>query len=163
MSEMEDVIKLVVPRSVLTEGYAFMRAAGKAQLEGIVLWVGQRRDKIFEVSKLIIPNQRGLRTPDGLCAVVDSEELRRLNMFLYRNKLELVAQVHSHPTHAYHSDTDDRYAIATTVGCFSMVVPNFAVRDYALAECAVYRLQASGEWLEVDDSMPPNQIEVIES
>jgi hypothetical protein len=64
----------------------------------------------------------------------ESDELARLNMYLYRNGLELVAQVHTYPTEAYRSSADDQYAIATTIGCYSIVVPNFAVVNYALSE-----------------------------
>lgn len=161
MIELADAAEIRVPRKVLTDGYEFMRVAGRMRLEGMVLWAGKPDDASFVVTELILPKQRGLRTPDGLCAVVDAEELRRLNMHLYRNSLELIAQVHTHPTEAYHSETDDQYAIATTIGCFSLVVPNFAVRDYELSECAVYRLDAQGQWLEVDESQPPNKITVI--
>jgi hypothetical protein len=161
MSALSDVIEVQVPEDVIARGYEFMRAAGKARLEGMVLWVGRQQGYVFSVTDLIVPEQRGLSTPDGVCAIVDAPELQRLNMHLYRNSLELVAQVHTHPGRAYHSDTDDRYAIANTVGCFSLVVPNFAKRDYALHDCAVYRLNARGEWIEVDESAPPNKILVV--
>jgi hypothetical protein len=161
MNELADVTQLRVPTQVLKKGYEFMRSAGRARLEGIVLWAGKQQGDVFTVSELIVPKQRGVRTPDGLCAIVDADELARLNMFLYRNSLELVAQVHSHPTAAYHSEMDDQNAIATTIGSFSIVVPNFAIVDYALSECAVYRVDASGQWLEVNESALPNRIVVI--
>ena len=161
MSELSDVTELRVPNQVLIDGYAFMRSAGKMRLEGMVLWAGRQEEDVFEVTELIVPRQRGLSTPDGLCAVVDGDELARLNMHLYRNSLDLVAQVHTHPGAAYHSETDDQYAIATTIGCFSIVVPSFAVRNFALPECAVYRLDGTGRWLEVDESQAPNRIIVV--
>lgn len=161
MTELADVAELRVPLNVLMDGYEFMRSAGRLQLEGMVLWVGKQRDSTFTVSELIIPKQKGLRTADGVCAVVEADELARLNMHLYRNSLELVAQVHTHPTVAYHSSTDDAYAIATTAGSFSIVVPNFAAANYALAHCAVYRLSSVGKWLEVDESKAPNRIMVV--
>lgn len=158
-----DVIELRVPSDVIARGYDFMRAAGKMRLEGMVLWAGLQQGKIFTVTELIIPEQRGLSTPDGVCAIVDAPELQRLNMHLYRNSLKLIAQVHTHPGRAYHSDTDDHYAIANTVGCFSLVVPNFARQNYLLRECAVYRLNAHAQWVEVDESVAPNKIVVLES
>jgi len=161
MSELTDVTELRVASQVLIEGYEFMRSAGRMRLEGMALWAGKQQDNIFTVTELIIPKQKGLSTPDGICAIVEEDELRRLNIFLYHNSLELVAQVHTHPTEAYHSSTDDQYAIATTIGSFSLVVPNFAVVNYALAECAVYRLDAQGNWIDVDESQPPNRIVVV--
>lgn len=161
MSELADVKQVVVPSDVMSGGYQFMRAAGKAGLEGMVLWLGTSVDETFTVKELFIPEQRGLRTADGVCAIVGERELRRLNVYLYQNSLELVAQIHTHPGHAYHSTTDDQYAIATTIGSYSIVVPNFAKVDYPLAQCAVYRLSATGDWTEVDESAAPNRITVI--
>lgn len=161
MSELSDVTELRVASQVLIEGYEFMRSAGRMYLEGMVLWAGKQQGQIFTITDLIIPKQKGLRTSEGVCAIVEADELRRLNIFLYQNSLELAAQVHTHPTEAYHSSTDDEYAIATTVGSFSIVVPNFAVVNYALAECAVYRLDAQGSWIDVDESQPPNRIVVF--
>ncbi|HEX7889450.1 MAG TPA: hypothetical protein VF522_08835 [Ramlibacter sp.] len=158
--ELSQATEIQVPGKVLLDGYEFMRSAGKVKLEGMVLWAGVQAGQGFTVTELIVPKQKGLRTPDGVCAIVEGDELRRLNMYLYRNSLELIAQVHTHPTEAYHSTTDDQYAIATTIGSFSIVVPNFAVIDYALSECAVYRLDANGIWNEVDESAQPNRITV---
>lgn len=161
MSELAHVTELRVPSSVLLEGYEFMRSAGRMRLEGLVLWAGKQQNRVFSVTELIIPTQKALTTAEGVCAIVEADEMRRLNMYLYRSSLELAAQVHTHPTEAYHSLTDDENAIATTIGSFSIVVPNFAVVDYALSECAVYRLDARGNWLEVDESQSPNRIVVV--
>lgn len=161
MNELADVTELRVPSQVLIDGYEFMRSAGRMRLEGMVLWLGNQYQNTFTVTELIAPKQKGMSTPEGLCAIVEADELQRLNMYLYRNSLTLVAQVHTHPTEAYHSSTDDRYAIATTIGSFSIVVPNFAVVNYALSECAVYRLAGNGSWREVNESQHPNRIVVI--
>lgn len=161
--DLADVQEMRVPSQVLSDGYEFMRAAGRMKLEGLVLWAGRQLGTVFEVTNLIIPRQRALSTPDGVCAIVDSPELSRINMLLYRSELKLAAQVHTHPTNAYHSKMDDENAIANTIGSFSIVVPNFARQDYPLSECAVYRLDALGRWLEVDESQLPNKIMALEA
>jgi hypothetical protein len=56
--------------------------------------------------------------------------------------------VHSHPREAYHSHADDRYAIVTAEGGFSLVVPNFGQAPANLASWAVYRL-IGGDWTEL--------------
>ncbi len=159
--ELSQATEICVPREVLDDGYDFMRVAGRMRLEGMVLWAGKADSNVVAVTELIVPKQKGLSTADGLCAVVEAEELRRLNLYLYRNSLELIGQVHTHPGAAYHSQTDDQYAIATTIGAFSIVVPNFAARNYELSECAVYRLDDQGSWNEVDESAHPNKIKVV--
>jgi len=144
-----DVNLLIVPQSVIVDGQKFMRTVGASGREGLVLWVGRREGTTFVVSELVIPEQRGIRTMDGVCVIIEGTVLARLNVELYRRQLQLIAQVHSHPESAYHSKTDDDYAIATKIGCLSLVVPNFAVRPFSLSESAVYRLNASGQWLEL--------------
>lgn len=118
----------------------------------MLLWAGQADGSIFCVTTLIVPQQRGLRTPDGVCVVVDGDELHRINVHLFKNKLRLIAQIHSHPTEAYHSDTDDAYAIATTIGCFSLVIPDFARDNFSFKKCAIYRLSELGRWSPVHPS-----------
>jgi hypothetical protein len=153
MTDFSDIQAVIVPREVLDDGHEFMRAAGLRGNEGIVLWVGQKDGPTFHVTTLAIPKQRGIRTADGICAVIEGPELARLNMELYKSKLQLIAQVHSHPGAAYHSTTDDEFAVATRIGCFSLVVPDFATRPFSFAEAAIYRINSAGQWLEAPSSL----------
>lgn len=143
-----DLDTLFVPRRLADEAQAHLRAVGRTGYEGFALWIGTRDGRTFRVDETLIPAQRGLRYDTGVCVRVDSDELFRINRYLYQTGRQLVAQLHSHPTDAYHSETDDMYPIATTVGAFSLVVPDFAVRPFALGECAVYRLVPGNGWLE---------------
>ena len=115
----------------------------------MVLWVGKPEGKKFGVTKVLVPRQRGIKTKDGVCVVVESPEMHRINVELFKSGLRVIAQVHTHPTNAYHSDTDDEYAIATTAGSLSLVIPDFARRPFNLMECAVYRLDKTGIWQDV--------------
>ena len=141
-----DVTTLCVPRDCVAEVHAHMRRVGRDGSEGLGLWVGRQDGVRFDVTRAVIPAQRHIRTGDGVCVVTDADELHRINVWLYRERLTLIAQIHSHPGRAYHSDTDDAYAIATTVGCFSLVVPDFAAAPFDLARVATYRLDARGTW-----------------
>lgn len=138
-----------VPESAIIRSQEFLRAVGRTGREGLVVWAGTRDGNIFVVSDAIVPEQRGIRTADGVCVVVEGPAIARLNADLYKHRLQMIAQVHSHPGLAYHSTTDDDYAIATKVGCLSLVVPNFAVMPFSLSNCAVYRLSPDGRWEEL--------------
>jgi hypothetical protein len=144
-----DIEGLVVPLSVIQEGHNFLRIAGRTGREGLVLWIGRREGVKFIVTELVIPEQQGIRTNDGVCVIIEGAALARLNADLYKRQLQLIAQIHSHPQAAYHSSTDDEYAIATKVGCLSLVVPDFASRPFSLAECATFRLNTAGQWTEL--------------
>ncbi|HEY6183484.1 MAG TPA: Mov34/MPN/PAD-1 family protein [Terriglobales bacterium] len=115
-------------------------------MEGFALWVGNREERTFYVRETIIPAQQGHSCEDGVCVTVGPDELHRLNVQLYAQKMSIIAQLHSHPGSAYHSETDDSFPIATTVGCLSLVIPDFACFPFSLGRCAVYRLTAEGAW-----------------
>lgn len=127
-----------------------MRLRGHVGAESMVLWVGKLLDNVFSVTNLLIPKQKGIITSDGVCVVIEADELRRINRELYQNSLRLIAQIHSHPGRAYHSNTDDEFAIATTAGSLSLVVPNFAARPFSLHDYATYRLGVDGNWHELN-------------
>ena len=149
MTDLQRVKKIVLPESCALEVLYHLRAAGRQEVEGVALWAGHLDAATFTVKHTVIPKQTPLRLPTGLLYVVDEAELHRLNVWLYRSRLTLVAQIHSHPTVAYHSDIDDMYPIVTAVGGLSIVVPNFARGALDLSSWAVFRLTEHGEWCEL--------------
>jgi hypothetical protein len=142
------VRKVIVPESALGTVIAFMRSAGQIGCEALALWVGEQEHERFSVRQAYIPEQRCVRGEGGLLVHVDEEALHQMNVWLFENRYTIVAQLHSHPTAAYHSETDDRFPIATKRGSFSIVVPDFARDAFHFPACAVYRLHQSG-WAEV--------------
>lgn len=143
-----DLEALHVPRRLADAAQHHLRLVGRQGNEGFALWIGRRAGHVFHVDETVIPEQRGLQFASGVCVTVGSEELFRINKYLYATGRQLVAQLHSHPTDAYHSETDDTFPIATTAGAFSLVIPDFAVRPFSLEECAIYRLVPDNGWLE---------------
>ena len=140
--------RLCVPRDAITATWAALRLYGDKGLEGLVLWLGNVVDAVAVVKVAFVPPQSSIRGEDGVGYFVTSETLFQLNRELHRSGLRLIAQVHSHPNEAYHSSTDDAYAVVTTEGGFSIVVPNFAVDDADPTECAFYRL-LGGQWTDL--------------
>src|SRR4051812_22507042 len=98
-----DLEQLIVPRRCAEAAQAHLRRVGRLGNEGFALWIGRRAGGVFHVDETVIPEQRGLRYDTGVCVTVGSEELFRINKFLYESGRQLVAQLHSHPTDAYHS------------------------------------------------------------
>lgn len=162
MTGFADIDSVVVPRTITDSGQEFLRFAGSNGNEGMILWIGKRHGRNFFVSDLVVPNQRGVQTPDGVCVVVDGPELHRINLDLYRTGRQLIGQLHSHPTHAYHSDMDDEFAIARRIGALSLVIPDFARRPFSLDECAVYRLDAAGHWKDICGAQARQLIRIVD-
>ena len=149
-----DVSEVRVPRSVVEEANSHLRKVGQLGLEGFSLWAGKHRGERFLVESNIVPVQEGHRSSSGVYVSVGSRELHRINVWLFENSMTLIAQLHSHPTEAYHSDTDDAFPIATTVGSLSIVIPDYAREPFSLIRSAVYRLIPDHGWV----FMPPNEV-----
>ena len=138
-----------VPRELALGAHDYLRRVGQHGAEGFALWAGELQDDVFRVTRTRIPAQRHLRMKSGILVLVEAEELFRTNMWLYKEGLTLVAQLHSHPTDAYHSETDDAMPIVAAAGGLSLVVPYFARRPFSLTDYAVYRLMSEEGWVEL--------------
>src|SRR5438876_4134313 len=126
---------------------AALQEAGLMQDERFVLLTGIRqKDATVMIRNVYVPDQVAGTHDRGFSVTVPGSELQRLNVEWATRGEQLVAQVHSHPSFPYHSDTDDRYPMVTIEGGLSIVVPLFgfcAMTD--LRSCAVFRL-VSGTW-----------------
>jgi Prokaryotic homologs of the JAB domain len=145
------ITQVDVPRAVIDDTLKTMRAFGAKGWEVLVLWLGQvdPHAGTANVRVAFVPRQKPIASEDGVGYFVASDTLFQLNKALSETGLRLIAQVHSHPTEAYHSDADDRYAIVTADGGFSLVVPDFGDAPPSPAAWAVYRLRGN-RWLELN-------------
>lgn len=144
MTGLLNVESVRVPEELAIQANAHLLRMGRQGDEGFALWAGNHVKGVFYVKQTIIPAQIPIKLPSGVCIYVDAQELHRLNVWLFEHSMTLIAQIHSHPTEAYHSDTDNLFPIATSLGSFSIVVPNYAREPFSLLRCAVYRLGSDG-------------------
>lgn len=124
-----------------------------------MVWRPGRRH--LPVRTVTAPEQRAIRTGGGVCVVLEGAALHRLNVWLHKNGERLIAQVHSHPTEAFHSSMDDDYAVVTAAGSLSLVVPDFASRPFSVSDCAVFRLTANGTWAAVPGKRAASLISLV--
>lgn len=139
----------VIPLGIIHDTIAFLRRVGSEGCEGFVLWSGNTvgRDR-FEFRSAIIPEQRAMVTEHGLLVTVEGKALFEVNKAVHERGEILAAQVHSHPTTAYHSPTDDTFPLVTLVGALSVVIPDFARHAPAdVEQWAWYRLSKRAEWI----------------
>lgn len=161
MSDLLEVRAVRVPRELAQAARDRLRAAGEEGCEAFVLWAGKRDGDVFNVLAMLVPRQTAHRTSSGLLVAVDGEELFRINVWLYENGMQLLAQLHAHPGEAYHSDTDDAYPIVTQAGGLSLVLPDFAVRPFAISDMAAYRLYESG-WVRLSQPELATLLNVVD-
>ena len=144
MSTFESIRAFVVPADLCDATDRRLREAGLDGNERFILWSGVVRDDRLLVRTSHCPKQTVYRFAGGLCVRVEADELHRLNVWLYENSERLAIQVHSHPTEAFHSETDDAYPMVTTIGGLSLVVPDFARNGVRGPGVALYRLSTAG-------------------
>jgi len=145
---LEIVERFHVPRHIAQETEKALRLAGQQGFELFMLWSGVVQGNVFEVRTCHRPRQTAYKLASGLCVRVDGEELHRLNRWLFDHGEILGVQVHSHPTNAFHSPTDDTFPIVTLLGGLSIVVPDFCQNGLGDEGTVTYRLQPHG-WVEV--------------
>jgi hypothetical protein len=152
VSVLAGVAEFVVPLELVDQTLEPLQEAGGHGYEAFVLWGGTLADDgtRLDFASAFFPAQTTSRGEEGLLVVVDGDALFRANRAFYERGHILAGQVHSHPTDAYHSSTDDDFPLMTLIGGLSAVVPAFgaAGRD-GLAEWAWYRLVDIGEWVPV--------------
>ena len=133
-----------VRASAIRDTVTAIRTAGRDGYELFVVWSGMCEEDTFTVAKVHIPKQTSYKQGAGLCVRVDGAELHRLNVWLYEAQQVIGMQIHSHPSDAYHSETDDTYPIATLDGSLSIVLPFFGRDGWHSRDVAAYRLGPDG-------------------
>lgn len=127
----------------------FMRERGAHGWEAVVVWIGQvTGDGEAEVERAYVPEQVPLVHEDGIGVYIDGDAITRLILALEDNE-RVLARLHSHPTFAFHSETDDLNRLISHEGAISIVVPYFARQGLRLESCSVNELLPNQGWVEL--------------
>lgn len=136
--------RIKVGQSVVAATIECLQAGGRIGHERAVLWLGRGAGRIDELYE---PRQR--TRADQF--YFDRQSMQMLFRHLRENRLRVMAQVHSHPNRAYHSEADDAWAIVRHAGALSLVLPQFAreatVENF-LSLAATYVLSTRNRWEE---------------
>jgi hypothetical protein len=142
----EHIHELAVSEEIVAATLRHLQATGRRSCEEAALWGGHfSTDGVGVVTTLYLPDTvvaQGMvkiENPKVLAALIDEVDER--SEFL-------LAQVHSHPGEAFHSDLDDDGAICGDLGFLSFVVQDYArdlppVEDWAMFELT------NGGWCDV--------------
>ena len=134
-----------MPRQAVVDVQGHLAAVGRAGYEELGVWVGRVADETATVEQALIPKQRLIRSKSGVSVHIEGAELHRLNVWLFDNDLRILAKFTAIRRMPAVPGTDDENAVATTIGSFSLVVPDFANRPFDLSSTAVYRLDQAGK------------------
>lgn len=137
---------ILLPTALLRETISILQRGGQQREERVVLWLStaaQRKpvpvvevyepDQVTEIDYFRLP-------PPSMRALMDH---------LRTTRRRTVAQIHTHPGRAFHSDVDAEWAIVRHVGALSLVLPRFAATttpDTFIEEVKTYAYTLGGEW-----------------
>lgn len=159
---LQHIETIYFPREFVEDIYKELQESGAKGYERLALCAGKKIGKEFHVSHILYPQQYLRKSFLGVSFHVEGEELERIGNWLYKNQKSLIAQVHSHPTEAYHSEADDNNAIITKSGGISIVVPDFGNSDVYFENSAFYRLYPETGWTELSVQQVSTLLKLID-
>lgn len=151
---------IVCTPAILADTIARLRAGARLREERVVLWLGKSSAQppapvleVYEPAQVTAIDFFRLPPPS----------MQALMSHLRVTRRKIVAQVHSHPGRAFHSEVDDEWAIIRHIGALSLVLPRFAAAttpDNFLDEAMTYELSPANEWLHVPNRGPAARLTV---
>lgn len=138
--------KVLICEDVLTPLEEHLRTTGLAHREEAALLTGYILGKcVGLVTTVLLPYTESSSVGCILPMDVTVECMDRMNQY----GQIVLAQVHTHPGRAWHSDTDDHWAFTDSAGLFSIVIPafgRFGLRRIFGNGIAIYEREKSGDW-----------------
>jgi hypothetical protein len=142
----ESIAYFRLASSILDDTWALLRGPGAEGFESVVLWIGKvTGPTTVHVLQAIRPQQIAYRSSEGCAVEIPPEAIGNVITALDDGEF-ILARVHTHPTDAYHSDTDDQNMLIAHTGAISIVVPHFAQGPASLATTSVNELRSDGSW-----------------
>lgn len=140
---------LKIPKKIIEESLSNFRNSHRK--EKVILWLGRKVHPYYVVEELYIPIQ---------ITDVDYFKIPEVGMIslmghLRQSRKMIVAQIHTHPFDAYHSEADSNWAIIRHIGAYSLVLPFFSITtdlDNFLDNVVTFVLNESNEWIDVSNS-----------
>jgi hypothetical protein len=128
---------------VLAQTFGYFRRCGQGRRECVVYWTGPLSQPGL-VDLVVHPVH--VATPFGY--QVDSSWVTAFFVQLYEERRSARVQVHTHPGAAWHSNTDDRFALAPAPGFLSLVIPDYGTGPVTLDNAYLTEMNHAGEWAE---------------
>ncbi|QYA25152.1 hypothetical protein G3I01_06375 [Gramella sp. MT6] len=140
---------LKVKKNLVVETLELLKSS--PDKEKVLLWLGHFQGGDCIVAEIFDPIQ--------ICDLhyfkIPEEGMIQLLEKLRKSGFRIVAQIHTHPFEAYHSEADDEWAIIRHLNAFSLVLPYFCATttiDNFLENVASFSLTSKNEWKKINNS-----------
>jgi hypothetical protein len=136
---------LTLARGIMASTFGQLRRCGQGRDECVIYWTGPRETP-GAVDDTVLPSHRAARD----WYETDPAWVTSFFLQLRRDGRTARAQVHTHPTVAWHSCIDDLYPLASSPGFHSLVVPRFGTGPIGLDDAHLAVVGPDGVWVERD-------------
>jgi hypothetical protein len=136
---------LTLARGIVASTFGKFRRCGQGRDECVIYWTGPRETP-GAVDDAVLPRHRA----GSDWYETDPAWVTSFFLELRRNGRTARAQVHTHPTAAWHSCIDDRYPLAPSPGFCSLVIPRFGTGPVGLDDSYLAIVGSDGAWVERD-------------
>ncbi|MGF6311903.1 proteasome lid subunit RPN8/RPN11 [Bradyrhizobium sp. i1.8.4] len=139
--------KFLIPVNVLDDLMTALTRSQRQRHEGIAYLLGRSDGSVTLAVAVFAPE--ALTTSGSFH--VQTRAMISCMSAAARFELQVVAQVHTHPGHAYHSDGDVEGAKIRYPGYVSIVLPDYGRHLPLLAGAAAYIWQKTSGWTKLSD------------
>jgi hypothetical protein len=148
-----------IPAPIVEASVCALRDGSAGTREWVILWQGKIFDETTaKVTRVHVPRQN--TGPLHFNISID-ERLRLLDDVSAEGEF-ILAQLHTHPRQAFHSEVDDRLAIPKHTGAISIVVADFGVGwNGDFLATSVNRHLGAGRWHELRPDEVRELLEVV--
>lgn len=151
--------QLIVSDLVVEKTRQLLQSFGESHVrhEGLIYWLGRRLDQDTLVVSLLAP--RSASSPQRVMA--SAKDIGIAAKCARRDKLSMVAQVHSHPGNdTRHSDGDDQLVLMPFEGMYSIVVAHYGKGGIGHGQGTGIHQYQAGRWVRITDDLGPGMIVV---
>lgn len=161
-SYFSEIHSWVLPEVAFTASLEEMARDGASGNEGVMLWLGQQRQGIAEITHLVALRGNGvIKEPYFL--QIESGLLNDVADLAIEYGVSLIGQIHSHGGGCSTdlSLTDRRYGIKTPY-YLSVVAPDFALRqETRITDCGVHVYEPNHAYRRLSDAETAERIKVV--
>ena len=118
---------ILIPARLVADTFAIFRDCGGGRQECVVYWLSPTNAP-RTIDEVVHPRHNAGRGGYE----IDDRWLTSFWFELARRQKSVRVQLHTHPHEAFHSVTDDHWALIHTAGFLSLVIPDYATGPVGL-------------------------------
>jgi proteasome lid subunit RPN8/RPN11 len=142
--------RLACPPSLWSTGLAELRRRGAGRRESGAFLLGERVIELGverrRVHRFVYFDDLDPNSLDTGIVMFDGSGFGPLWQLCRETRLEVIADVHTHPSVARQSDVDRRNPMIATAGHFALIIPDFASRIPASEDLGLYEYVGAHQW-----------------